>query len=112
MNVLLVDDDPDLIESIQDLLSETSIELSPMVSGARAMEYLRDHPYDVVICDINMPSVSGYEVMAAARELGCQHVIAISGDSLEWESKSRGATDFIRKPVDYDELLKALKTCL
>ena len=65
--------------------------------------------FDAVICDVNMPVICGLEVMAEARSKGVPHVIAISGVNSEWESKLKGATEFLRKPLDYDRLIKLLK---
>ena len=57
-----------------------------------------------------MPVTCGLEVMSEARSHGVERVIAISGvNAAEWESKARGATDFLRKPLDYDRLIRLLK---
>ena len=109
MNVVIVDDDIELSSSISEVLSDARLEVSTFETGGQAIDWIKNHEIDAVICDINMPSISGYEVMEFARGKGCDLVIAMSGNGLEWESKSRGATEFIRKPIDFRKLIKILK---
>jgi PAS domain S-box-containing protein len=111
--ILVVDDNVDLVHSMADLLSHFGYEVSAAYDGVSAIEVARLHHPDVVLLDIGLPGMDGYEV---ARRLRCEEnsqeamIIAITGYGQEEDSrKSRdaGFNHHLVKPVDY-EILKSL----
>ena len=110
-HILVVDDDPALLEQAERILSER-YEVSLAVSGKQALAYLqRQQPADIILLDVLMPEMDGYETLEAIRELpGCGKIPVIYLTSLtdsdsELQCFSSGAVDFITKPFDSRVLL-------
>ncbi len=102
-HILVVDDDPVILKATEDTLHDL-YQVTAVLSGARALRYLALYDCDLIILDINMPGMDGFEVLHALREnksLAQIPVIFLTG-SIESEDESRcldeGAVDFINKP--------------
>jgi class 3 adenylate cyclase len=117
--VMMVDDDPLLIDLTQAFLKDAGyrrVLATTDASGAVAM-LLRELP-DVLLLDLNMPVVSGFEVLAAMRnDPVLKHiptVVLTSADDAATKLRALdlGATDFLRKPVDPSELALRLRNTL
>jgi CheY-like chemotaxis protein len=69
-NILLVDDDPDLLEMYREILSQlpSQPEIHIASSGARAMALLEIHPFRLIICDLKMPKMDGLQVLSIVRK--------------------------------------------
>jgi diguanylate cyclase (GGDEF)-like protein len=117
--VMIVDDEESLIELTQTLLEEAGYGrfVSTSDSSAALGMLLRERP-DVLLCDINMPGVSGFDILSGLQgdpALGHIPVIVLtSADDPETKLRALelGATDFLRKPVDPSELLLRLRNTL
>lgn len=104
--ILVVDDAPENIRVLTTILGGT-YKVKAATSGAKALQICAaDPPPDLVLLDLVMPGLSGYEVCRSlkedARTAGIP-VILVSGqeeDSGEERWKALGAVDFIRKPID------------
>ncbi|QJC50567.1 response regulator [Paenibacillus albicereus] len=113
--VLLVDDEPFIVEGLQDALDWSSFELEiagTAGSGRAALELLRRRPVDLLITDITMPGMSGLELIREARKLLPElKVIILSGynefDYLK-EGMSLGIENYLLKPVSFQELRSTL----
>ena len=117
--VMMVDDDPMVIELTQAFLQKAGYRRfvsTSESSGAVAM-LLRELP-DVLLVDLNMPRVSGFDVLASMRvDPVLKHIPAIvltSADDAETRLRALdlGASDFLRKPVDPSELALRLRNTL
>lgn len=117
--VMMVDDEPLVIEFTQAFLENAGYKRfvsTSDASGAIAM-LLRERP-DVLLLDINMPQVTGFDVLAAMRsDPELKHLPAIvltAADDAETKLKALelGASDFLRKPVDPSELALRLRNTL
>lgn len=120
VNVLLVDDEPDSIELFRQKfrreLRQGDYAVRFAQSGAEALEALSAdgtlHPV-VVLSDINMPGMSGLELLAEVRqrwpELSVIMITAYGDAENRRQALERGASDFVSKPVDFAELKDALK---
>lgn len=105
-HILVIDDDPALLEQAE-LILEDSYQVSLATSGQMALSYLKQgNSTDLILLDILMPEMDGYETMAEIRKLpGCQDtpIIFLTGLS-DSESELRcldsGAVDYITKPFD------------
>lgn len=113
--VLLVDD---VIENIQ-LLSgmlETEYEYFFAINGEHAVKLAQEHKPDLILLDVVMPGMNGYEVMTALRQdvttedIRVILVTAHHGDAAETAALDAGAVDFITKPVNPSVLRARVRT--
>jgi diguanylate cyclase (GGDEF)-like protein/PAS domain S-box-containing protein len=114
--LLLVDDEPKLLESLQALLEGENLELISTSAGAEACRLLSASRFDLVLLDLGMPDVSGHQVMDFIRKEGIDtHIIVISGDidiNAAIGALKRGAYDYLRKPYNRDDLLHTIAKAL
>ena len=101
--VLLVEDEPRLLSSLQAMLGGKGLEISSATNGAEALDLLNAIPFDLAILDLGLPDMSGHAIMDAmnAKQLGV-NVIVTSGDSgIESAigALKRGAFDYLRKAI-------------
>ncbi len=118
-SVLLVEDSPTNAEVMRLMLEGSNFDLSWAPSGQAALTLLRDVPYDIVLMDVEMPGMDGYQTTEALRELekelGRQRtpVVALTAHAFE-EHRQRclqaGCDDFQVKPVPKARLLEILET--
>jgi len=109
MKLLLVDDEERFLETTAKLLVRKGYEPLTARSGAEALEALRLHPVHVVILDVKMPGMDGN---ATLREIKRQYpmveVIMLTGHATvesAIDGLKSGATDYLMKPADIDELI-------
>ena len=110
--VLVVDDDPPVLETLCDLVADLGHESVPAAGGREALELLAARPYDVVITDLFMPEMNGLEFIRHLRELSPEiPVILLSGAAPpEVVAVLRAANVLcLRKPVDLVELAAAIR---
>ncbi|TMB63808.1 MAG: response regulator transcription factor [Chloroflexi bacterium] len=109
--VVVVDDDPNVRGLIVNLLSDYGFETAEASCGEEALRFVRERPPDVVLLDVLMPGLSGYEVLRKLKDdfgdsVG---VILISGERRESYDRVAGllvgADDYLPKPFALDELL-------
>ena len=115
LTILAVDDQPVVLHTIMALLQK-EFRVIPVANGFDALKYLSKQPVDLVLTDINMPEMDGYELLAKLRNLsGCLHLPVMfltgqAGDEAELEALSRGAVDYISKPIRASVLLSRVHT--
>jgi two-component system, sensor histidine kinase and response regulator len=116
--ILIVDDNPQNLQVLGKQLQEKSYEIEFAVNGPAALDWLNIKKFDLILLDINMPGMSGFEVCKKIRlnpELNNVPIIFLSADT-ERESILRGfelgAQDYITKPFDNRELIVRVKTHL
>ncbi|NVM22003.1 MAG: response regulator, partial [Desulfobacterales bacterium] len=114
--ILVVDDELLMCASLKALLGGEGYEVHTSNSGKEAIEHLAKNSFDLVLLDIVMPDVSGYQDM---RYINIQDleslVIVMTGQaSLESaiEALRSGAYDYLRKPFEHEEFLKTVKNAL
>jgi DNA-binding NtrC family response regulator len=107
--ILVVDDEPHLRNSLSALLGIHGYAASTADGGKTALEALKNTHFDMVLLDLCMPGVSGHQVMDWILEQQLDTcVIVVSGDTSIDSAISalrRGASDFLRKPYETDELV-------
>ena len=114
--VLVVDDTPQNVRVLDAILGASGYVVLPAYSGEEALEVLgREHP-DIILLDILMPGLDGYEVCRRVRADSATRVLPIimitaSGDQEKIKAIEAGADDFIAKPLNQDELLAPLAPC-
>lgn len=114
--VLVVDDEPDLREVCVEFLKNMNVDAHQAENGKQGLEVIKKINPDVVITDINMPVMSGLELMSSAREHGFMTpFIVVTGfgdrDTMR-KAWHLGATDFLDKPINPRHLMEVVKAAL
>ncbi len=116
IEVLIVDDDPRICKSLQQILASSGLNASYVVGGFAALRALEQQTYQLVLLDLNMPNVDGLDVIKHINEHKIEtNVIIVSGEleiNKAIQVLTNGAKDFIRKPYSPDELLFSIKNVL
>jgi len=114
--ILLVDDDPALLRTMQRLFERFGAQVEAVESGARALERASNRDFDVIITDMRMPGMTGYQLLKElARTLPrLPAVYILSGyhDVPETELLAAGATALLRKPIPFAELCDQIERAL
>jgi two-component system, OmpR family, response regulator MprA len=116
--LLLVDDDP----ALRDALSDTiEFHLGPLTldasdSGTKALDLVRANGYDAMIVDMNMPDMNGLQFLTAVKHLQPHTpVLLISAhadEAIITRALEAGASEFIPKPFDRDQIVSAVRHTL
>ena len=113
--ILVIDDDPSLLEQAE-LLLDQKYQVSLARSGQQALSFLeRGQDTDLILLDILMPDMDGYETLQAIRELPyCREtpvifLTSLSDPDSELQCLSSGAADYIRKPFNARILLARIE---
>lgn len=110
--MLIVDDQLPLLQSIQALMRINGYRVDLARSGGEAITKLQDHDYQLVLLDLQMPGIDGLEVLEFIQRAKFDlEVIVISGETAFSAVKDAirlGAFDFIRKPYNPEELLRTV----
>lgn len=109
MKVLLVEDEPALAHFVRKGFGNEGYDLDVAYDGQVGRSLLRQHSYDLVILDVNLPHVNGFELCREARALlpGVGVLLLTALDSLDDKVRGfeAGADDYLVKPFAFQELL-------
>ncbi len=119
-SVLVIDDSKTAREAIVTLLKKEGVFASyhEAVDGEAGLELLRNLPVDVVMCDVNMPGICGFEVLRILRaetQYADLPVIMLTSNGEQKDvvhGLELGASDYVTKPFDPQELIARVKTQL
>jgi len=115
-HLLLVEDEAALRETLAERLTEHGFEVEQADTGERAIEQLADFAFDIVVTDLRLPGLDGTRVLETAllRYPDIIGIIVTGYGTVKdaVEAIKRGATDFVTKPFQFDELLHALSSAL
>ena len=116
--ILIVDDNPQNLQVLANLLKEENYEIEFAINGEAALDWLLNKQFDLILLDINMPVMNGFEVCEKIRSDKRIHELPVIFLSAESERDSIlkgfevGAQDFVIKPFDSRELMARVKTQL
>jgi CheY-like chemotaxis protein len=116
--VLVVDDDPDVRRFTQTLLCANGYSVIVADHGRDAIRRLRGHCPDLIVLDLNMPVMDGWDFCAAQRALADAHraaapVLVMSGDDdAERHAHALHAVGVVKKPFHPDDLLEAVSVAI
>src|SRR5205823_9944209 len=108
--ILVVDDDPDIRELLFTALEDEGFEVFPAANGQEALAAIRTFRPDVIVLDLMMPVMDGWQFAKAlrARDEGDEDiplVLLSAARDLKTHAKALAAADIIEKPFDLSELL-------
>jgi DNA-binding response OmpR family regulator len=113
VRLLLVDDEARFVETLSKRLTARGFDVEGALDGPQALAMLDARPFDVVVLDVWMPGMDGFEVLKAIRRLHPSvKVVLLSGNaSIEAavEGIRLGAANYLLKPVEIDELLARIE---
>ncbi len=107
-NILIIDDDATIRLLMRDFLTDEQYSIEEAENGKDALERIKKHQPDLVLLDVNMPGINGFEVCYKIRRLYGDtdiSIVMVTGldDSASIEQAyGLGATDFISKPINWD----------
>jgi PAS domain S-box-containing protein len=112
--VLIIEDNSVLLDSIGDFLKEEGFEIIKALNGEQGVEMAIRHLPDIILSDIYMPKMNGYEVFDKLKSTDSTSLIPFIFISAKAEKEDilfgmkMGADDYIIKPIDFPELLKRI----
>jgi DNA-binding response OmpR family regulator len=113
--ILLVDDDPALLELLSQYLKEADFDVLPAVSGPAALKLAyHEHP-DLVLLDLMLPGMDGWEICARLREMSDVPIVMVtakSGEADKLRGFKLGVDDYITKPFSFAELVARIQAVL
>ncbi len=117
--VLVVDDDMRNVFALTKILTEQSMKVSRAENGKVALDMINSNPkFDIILMDIMMPEMDGYETMQAIREMPAQKrvpIIALTAKAMKEDRQKcieAGANDYMAKPIVIEKLLSLLRVWL
>lgn len=115
MNILLVDDDPAALHALRELLSPLAADIRCARSGEEALRLVLKHDFAVIVLDVRLPGMDGFEVAAAVRELPRSRHIPILFVSAYDDRRQRQrlrSEEFLRKPLAPESVLAKVTSLL
>ncbi len=113
MRVLLVEDDPNMAKSIELMLRSAGMVVDSTDLGEDGLEIGKLYDYDIIILDLMLPDIDGYEVLQRLRDARVETPVLILSGLTELDNKVKGlgfgADDYLTKPFDKAELLARLQ---
>ena len=112
LRILVVDDNPDMAETLADILELKGYTVHAAASGAEALEILQDQPVDILLTDVKMPGMNGLELYRETRKLYPRLITifmtAYSADELIQQGMAEGVKTILDKPLDMNFLVRLL----
>jgi PleD family two-component response regulator len=116
--ILVVDDDCDLLKLLSDILTGQGYRVNVADSGEKALASVAANPPELILLDIMMPGLNGYDVLGCLKDqdASCDIPIiflsALNGTTQRVKGLKLGAMDFVSKPFQAEELLARVQTHL
>lgn len=115
--ILVIDDLPDNYVLLQTVLESEGFQVEVADNGYAGLDRITAHPPALVLLDVMMPGINGFEVTRQIRQnpaVSCIPVLLVTGYSEPTltDGMEVGANGFIRKPIDFDHLLNQIRAIL
>lgn len=115
--ILVVDDVSDNLFLLQTVLEAEGYEVDTADSGSSALAKVANSPPDLILMDVMMPDMNGYEVTRQIRQnqsIPFVPILLVTAheDVNDVQGLALGANDFIRKPIEFDKLLARIEAFL
>ena len=115
IRVLVVDDEAPIIELVRGYLEREGMDVLAASDGQTALDLIRERTPDVVVLDVNLPTLDGFEVLRRARAFSDAYVIMLTARAEEIDrivGLSVGADDYLVKPFSPRELVARIRALL
>lgn len=118
LNILIVDDMPANVLLLVRMLTKQGYQVKPVLSGRLALQAARTEPPDLILLDINMPEMNGYEVCAhfkadaALQEIPIIFISALNETIDKVKAFRVGGVDYVTKPFQFEEVQARVETHL
>ncbi|AXH12234.1 response regulator transcription factor [Halarcobacter bivalviorum] len=116
LKILILEDDELFLETLEDFLSDEGFEVKCAIDGEEVLDYCFEEKYDLYLLDINVPKISGIELLKRLREANdtTPTIYLTSHKDKDMLTKGflSGCDDYLKKPVDLDELLLRINSLL
>jgi DNA-binding response OmpR family regulator len=117
--ILLVDDEPDICMVYQVVLEDAGYECIPYTDSVKALQEFRPYYYDLILLDIRMPVLNGFELCKKIRELDkTVHIVFITASEAYYEKfrsqhfPELGKINYIQKPIGNEEFIREINKIL
>ena len=111
--ILLADDEPELLEELHYGFTAEGYQVQSVANGVAALEHFQQETFDLVITDLNMPEMDGFELLRNIKQLNREFPVIVMTGRVEPEDIAllleAGAYDYLLKPVKWVELLFSVK---
>ena len=112
--IMIVDDEPPIVQVVGDLLKSKGYKVIGVMSGKEAMEKLKESQPDLILLDIMMPGMDGWDVVEKIKANKNLEKIPIIFLTAKVDAVSRGmgslaSADYITKPFDNNDLIRRIK---
>ncbi|HEY9189896.1 MAG TPA: response regulator transcription factor [Sulfurovum sp.] len=108
MKILLLEDDAILQEIIEEFLLEQGYEVESYFDGEKALDAIGSASFDLLLLDVNVPGIDGFEILSYLREIGnttpAIYITSLSGVNDLKKGFDLGADDYLKKPFEQEEL--------
>ena len=117
-SILIADDNPENLKVLSKLLKQEGYKIRAATNGKQALESFQAEPPDLILLDIQMPKMDGYEVCRSIKAQECHRSIPVIFISAMGESFNKvqafkvGGSDYLKKPLQAEEVLARIKTHL
>ena len=116
LRILIVDDEPPIRRFLRTSLSAQKYLIEESEDGQSALDAARKTPFDLIVLDLGLPGMDGFEVIRSLREQGSDVPIVVLSSRTDELGKVRaldvGADDYVTKPFGVDELLARIRAAL
>ncbi|MEG1125541.1 MAG: response regulator transcription factor [Oscillospiraceae bacterium] len=113
MKILIIEDEADILRAVAKALQKQGYQTDSAEDGDAALELFFVNEYDLIVLDINLPYVSGLDILKKVREKSPSLPVIIMSAMGEWEDKVKGldlgANDYLAKPFHIEELLARVR---
>lgn len=116
--ILIVDDEPNIVLSLEYLMQQTGYTVRTAVDGAQALQSIAELPPDLVLLDINIPEINGFEVCSTVRanpEWAQVRILMLTAKGRDVEREkgmAMGADDYLTKPFATQEVIDKVRELL
>ncbi len=112
-SVLIVDDEISVVNMLREILTYEGYRCHTATSGDAALQLLNTMSFDIMLTDVTMPGIGGFELTEKAKKINPRLLVIVMtgfGDEFSYDSAiESGASDFIRKPFALTELMARIK---
>lgn len=115
MKLLLVDDDAELVSMLKEFFQAHALDIDHELSGPAGLARALSVPYDLVILDVMLPGIDGFEVLRRLRESSHLPVLMLTAKTARQDrvrGLESGADDYLAKPFEPEELLARIRAIL